>query len=427
MWSFYAAYCTGFFEPLKFIVDRNGTFLHKSRMSESFSSEKSGPRWCLESTADGGKSLARVPIQKLPFRIGRLDELELTLPFPSVSKRHAVLHIAEDGLYLRDLSSTNGTFVNRKRVKEAMLDEGDILHFAQVEFRIGRHVGGATRRNSKDEGTLTLRRIDLPQQFIAGTRELNRLLEQEMVTAVFQPIVSLPAGEILAYEVLGRGTHEKLPSNPKNLFRVAETMERESELSQLFRKNAATIVSDIKVHLPPLFFNTHPSELGTPELVSSLRELREILPDRELALEIHEGALAEPEIIAELKTHLDELDIRLALDDFGLGERFLQLAEVPPDYLKFDISYVRGLVDATVAKRRLLSMLMAAARELGAQPIAEGVETELEAGACTMMGFTLAQGFLYGEPVPFTQPDGRDGGAFEQPPEKFREHHQHAR
>ena len=96
-------------------------------------------RWCLESTTDGGKSLARIPIQKLPFRIGRLDDLDLTLPFQSVSKRHAVLLFAEDGLRLRDLSSTNGTFVNRKRVSEAILEEGDILHFAQVEFRIGRH------------------------------------------------------------------------------------------------------------------------------------------------------------------------------------------------------------------------------------------------------------------------------------------------
>ena len=161
--------------------------------------------------------------------------------------------------------------------------------------------------------------------------------------------------------------------------------------------------------------------------MSSLREVRDIIPDRELALEIHEGALAEPEIIAELKTHLDELDIRLALDDFGLGERFLQLAEVPPDYLKFDISYVRGLVDATVAKRRLLSMLMAAARELGAQPIAEGVETELESGACTMMGFALAQGFLYGEPVPFTHLDECADDTLEPAAQRVPEQRQHAR
>jgi EAL domain-containing protein (putative c-di-GMP-specific phosphodiesterase class I) len=48
-------------------------------------------------------------------------------------------------------------------------------------------------------------------------------------------------------------------------------------------------------------------------------------------------------------------------------------------------------------------MLMAAAREVGAQPIAEGIETEKEAGVCTMMGFTLAQGYLYSKPVPLSE------------------------
>ena len=134
-----------------------------------------------------------------------------------------------------------------------------------------------------------------------------------------------------------------------------------------------------------------------------MQEVRDIVPKIELALEIHEGALAEPQVIAELEKELDKLEIRLALDDFGLGERFLQLAEVPPDYLKFDISLVKSLVDASSSKRRLLSMLMAAAREVGAKPIAEGIETEKEAGVCTIMGFTLAQGYLYSEPVPLSE------------------------
>jgi len=84
--------------------------------------------WCLESTADGGRSLERVPIHNLPFRIGRLDELDLTLPFQSISKRHAELHLDNDTLTLKDLASTNGTFVNRRRVEEDVaLQEGDPL------------------------------------------------------------------------------------------------------------------------------------------------------------------------------------------------------------------------------------------------------------------------------------------------------------
>jgi EAL domain-containing protein (putative c-di-GMP-specific phosphodiesterase class I) len=134
--------------------------------------------------------------------------------------------------------------------------------------------------------------------------------------------------------------------------------------------------------------------------VESLRELRRIGPNLDLVLEIHEGALAEPQVIAELKRDLDELTMRLALDDFGIGERILQLAEVPPHYLKFDISMVKDIVKAPPSKRRLLAMLMAAAREVSAVPIAEGIENETEASVCSSAGFTLAQGYLFGQPVP---------------------------
>jgi EAL domain-containing protein (putative c-di-GMP-specific phosphodiesterase class I) len=387
---------------------------------ESSAPDKRATGWCLESTADGGRSLERVQIQNNPFRIGRLDELDLTLPFQSISKHHAEILLDDDSLTLRDLRSTNGTFVNRRRVEEDIaLQEGDILHFAEIEFRVGRSTSEALDDDGRESGTLSLSRLELPQHFIGGTRELAELIEREMATIVFQSVVSLPSGEVMAYECLGRGTHGDLPRNPAGLFRVAETMDREADLSRLFRRKAALLASQAEDDLPLLFLNTHPNELGEPELVDSLREVREIVPKLALALEIHEGALAEPQVIAELKKELDELEIHLALDDFGLGERFLQLAEVPPDYLKFDISLVKNLVDASSSKRRLLAMLMAAVREVGAQPIAEGIETEKEAGVCTMMGFTLAQGYLYGDPLQLSDIVDLASDTIEQPVPKI--------
>jgi EAL domain-containing protein (putative c-di-GMP-specific phosphodiesterase class I) len=371
-------------------------------MSEAQTRETRLTRWCLESLVDGGKSLQRIPIVNDPFRIGRIAGLDLTLPFHSVSKRHAEIYCEGEELMLRDLESTNGTFVNRKRVKRTPLQEGDILHFAEFEFRVGRHSTEEFIADAAtlDRGTLALDRLELPQQFVGGTRHLAELLESGLTAPVFQPIVALPGGAIEAYEVLGRGTHPELPSSPKELFRIAETLDRAAELSRLFRRSAIEVLVAAKVELPLLFLNTHPSELGKPELLKSLRDLRSIGPNVELAIEIHEGALAEPQVIAELKRNLDSLGMRLALDDFGLGERILQLAEVPPHYLKFDISMVKDIVKAPPSKRRLLAMLMAAAREVSAVPIAEGIENETEASVCTSAGFTLAQGYLFGQPLP---------------------------
>ncbi len=371
-------------------------------MSEIQSRETRVAQWCLESLVDGGTTLQRFPIVNVPFRIGRIVGLDLTLPFQSVSKRHAEIYWEGSELRLRDLDSTNGTFVNRKRVKGAPIHEGDILHFAEFEFRVACHSNGGDRDDtvSPDRGTLALDRLELPQKFVSGTRQLAELLEQGLTTPVFQPIVSLPGGLTEAYEVLGRGTHPELPSSPKELFRIAETLDRAAELSRLFRRRAVELLAAAGTAPPLLFLNTHPSELGKPELIESLRSVRNIGPNLNLAIEIHEGVLAEPQVIAELKRELDTLGMRLALDDFGLGERILQLAEVPPHYLKFDISMVKDIVKAPPSKRRLLAMLMAAAREVNAVPIAEGIENETEASVCHSAGFTLAQGYLFGQPVP---------------------------
>ena len=358
--------------------------------------------WCLESTTDGGKSLQRVPIHSLPFRVGRLDGLDLTIPYKSISKRHAEIFVDDDGLKVRDLESTNGTFVNRKRVSGAQLNEGDILHFAEFEFRLGLRPREVIQAEAWDErrGTLALSRLDLPRQFEQGTKEFAELIGEERTSAVFQPIVTLPDGEPSAYEVLGRGAHPDLPESPQELFRIAATLGMESELSRLFRKKAVEMVASTGRKLPLLFLNTHPAELDGPGLVASLTELRRIAPDQEFALEIHESALADPTSLSELLGHLDALRIQIAYDDFGTGQaRLLELAEVPPHYLKFDMRFVQQIDEAPPSKRRLLSALVAVARDLKAQTIAEGIEREEEAKICTSVGFTLAQGFFFEEPL----------------------------
>ena len=63
------------------------------------------------------------------------------------------------------------------------------------------------------------------------------------------------------------------------------------------------------------------------------------------------------------------------------------------------MSLVKDIVEATSSKRRLVSTLLVAARDVGAEALAEGIESEKEAGVCTMMGFTLAQGYFYSEPI----------------------------
>ncbi len=356
-------------------------------------------RWFLESLVEGGRQLRRVALHPLPYRIGRRPGLDLTLPSDGVSKEHAEIYLDGEGLRVRDLGSKNGTFLNRSRVEDAPVQEGDIIHFAQLEFRLGRQeLEEPVEDIDLGPSTLSITDMALPKQFLEQTRELPELLREGMVTTLFQPIVTLPGGAVAGYEVLGRGLNPRLPENPQELFQIAAGVGAEAELSRLFRRKALEAVAT-KRDVGTIFLNTHPAELEQEGLLASLAEAKRLFPHLRLVLEIHEGALADPASIDGLRTQLAKIGIGLAYDDFGAGQaRLLELAEVPPNYLKFDIRFVHKIDEAPPSRRRLVASLVSVARDLLVYTVAEGIETEAEADVCAKLGFTHAQGYLYGRP-----------------------------
>ncbi|HSD28436.1 MAG TPA: EAL domain-containing protein, partial [Vicinamibacteria bacterium] len=362
--------------------------------------------WYLE-TVDEGGALRRVWIRALPFRIGRRHGLELYLAAESVSKSHAEIYAVGSTLRLRDLGSRNGTFLNRALVEDAALGEGDVLHFADFEFRIGRSdmPEVAPLAPGKERPTTAANKGPRQHRFEKGTRELRELLREGLVTTVFQPIVLLSRGTVVAYEALGRGRHPQLDESPLELLRIAATMNAEAELSRLFRRQAVELAAG-RTDLPTIFLNTHPVEMARPGLLESLEELRAIAPQLDLALEIHESVLTHPAAIAELRALLLERNIALAYDDFGAREdrrKLLELSDAPPHYLKFDQRFVKDLDQAPTGKRRLLRSLLLLAEELRVKTVAEGIETGAEARACAELGFTHGQGFHIGRPRPVDQ------------------------
>jgi EAL domain-containing protein (putative c-di-GMP-specific phosphodiesterase class I) len=355
--------------------------------------------WVLESKLGEDGSMQRTPLAPLPFRIGRTAGLELTLQSAHVSKAHAEIYTDGLTLRIRDLGSRNGTFLNREAVKDNALHDGDVLHLGDYEFRVARDLS-PDDTNPDEEGTL-LHTAPLSRHFVSGAVKVRELIDKGAVTMLFQPIVMLPGARVTAYEALGRGRHPDLPESPVELFAMAEGLgpEAQAELSRLFRRKAVEQVKDRAEPLV-LFVNTHPVELERPGLLESLEELRSYAPNVDLVLEIHESALAHTDFITSLRNHLKEINVGLAYDDFGAGQaRLFELAEAPPDYLKFDRRFVTGLHAAPVTRQRLVSSLVAATRELLVKPIAEGVETQDEADACMRAGFSFGQGYHFARPA----------------------------
>ena len=364
-------------------------------------------RYFLETLLEDGERIRRIVVEPLPFRVGRRPGAELMLPFDSVSKAHAELYYDGQTLRLRDLGSTNGTFVNRTRVEDAPVHGGDIVHFAEFEFRLGaQDLDTGSQEETEDPDTLPWRGQRLPERFAPGTAELRELLRTEAVAPVYQPIVTLPGAAWAGLEVLGRGRFPDLPEAPAELLRIAASIGAERQLSTLFRRVAIMAIAGRRALLP-LFLKTHLRELGEPGLVGAIAELQALVPAVKLYVEIHEGALADPAQVAALRDQLDRLGVGVVYDHFGAGQaRLLELAEVPPHFLKFDHRFVQGIDRAQSSRRRLLASLVAAARELGAETIAGGVETAGEAETCADIGFTHALGYLFGPPVgPEALPD----------------------
>ena len=97
---------------------------------------------------------------------------------------------------------------------------------------------------------------------------------------------------------------------------------------------------------------------------------------------------------------LREQGARLAIDDAGAGFASLQhIVRLSPDFIKLDITLTRN-IDADPVRRALATALISFASEIGADIIAEGIETEAEFQTLRGLGVPFGQGFYFGDPAP---------------------------
>ncbi|HMO15494.1 MAG TPA: EAL domain-containing protein [Pirellulaceae bacterium] len=346
--------------------------------------------WYLSGQIEESEGIRRFDLVSNPFKVGRRSGLHLSIPGGSVSKEHAELFQVNDQLWVRDLESTNGTFVNGVRISvETRLTEGDLIQFASLVFRVGRDQQ-ITDFHTKQEDACD--RALVMMQF-------ERLINEGGIVPYFQPIVTMQEQKTIGYEVLGRSRLFGLKT-PSEMFSAASRLNLEVELSQLMRHIGVVQAVQLSEGTN-IFVNTHPLELTRDGLCESLRSLRHHCPETPITLEIHEAAITSPAQIVELRAVLNELDMKLAFDDFGVGRaRLDELSEVRPDYVKFDMRLTRDIHKATAKRQEVVSLIVKMVNELGIVSLAEGIENIESHEILTQMNFKLGQGFFYGRPQP---------------------------
>lgn len=360
------------------------------------------PGFYLESSSGQEHLPRRIDLRQMPATVGRAVECTLPLDVGRLSRQHARFDWRDGSLWLEDLGSTNGTYVNRNRLEAPrQLRPGDVIHFADHEFRLRRAQAEAAsapdpfspETEVKQEGVFVT-------NFPLETAAFLELLEREQVAGYMQALVR-PGGEVFGYELLGRSTHPDLQNGPGQMFALAASLGKDVELSRLLRQRSFAQASAAGLRAP-LFFNNHPAECRDMDsLMAEMTRLRKLYPDLALVFEVHEAAVTDLDVMAEVKRTLRSLDVGLAYDDFGAGQaRLLELAEVPSDYLKFDMGLVQGLTSRDSSKYKLLAALTQLIHGFGIETLAEGIETQQEADFCAELEISLLQGFLFSRPQP---------------------------
>jgi EAL domain-containing protein (putative c-di-GMP-specific phosphodiesterase class I) len=236
----------------------------------------------------------------------------------------------------------------------------------------------------------TSRRADLaPDAEIA----LRALIAGHGLRTLLQPIVSLPSGQVVGYEALSRGPQGSALETANALFGAGERFNLTVELELACARQAVSLAD----RLPAgqwLSINLGLAALATPGAVESLArpgvvlEITEHLP------------LDEAQAYAGFFAKARSLGARLALDDTGCGFADMEAARaIRPDIAKLCITVTRN-ADRSLAHLAEIAGTVTELRSVGAEVLAEGVETKEQADALTETGASLAQGWYFGRPVP---------------------------
>ncbi|MFD1363961.1 EAL domain-containing protein [Actinoplanes sichuanensis] len=224
---------------------------------------------------------------------------------------------------------------------------------------------------------------------------LHGVLRTEAIEPMFQPVLRLSDGAVIAYEALAR-FHKDTCLNPDIAFAAANEAGLGVELELLAMRRALAALDEVPAG----------AYLSTNLSVEAILDPRvqEILlahAHRRIAVELteHTQVFDYPGLVA-VTEQLRAYGIRIAVDDAGAGFASLShILQLRPDIIKLDITLTSG-IDMDPVRMALARCLAGFASDIGAMLVAEGIETEAEREKLQELGIRLGQGYLLGRPAP---------------------------
>jgi diguanylate cyclase (GGDEF)-like protein/PAS domain S-box-containing protein len=248
------------------------------------------------------------------------------------------------------------------------------------------------------------------KQRVAVEASLRDALRLKQLDVHFQPFINLITREIVGLEALMRWKHPTQGMVPADQFiPVAEetglivpmghfVLQRTMQTMSAWRKAGASLV--------PVSLNIAPAQLQRGELhatIAALLKTHQMSPHL-IQLELTERAIFDAhggkgENRQDSMARLRDLGIKIAIDDFGTGYSSLSyLKNWRVDALKIDRSFVRDLVTDS-SDLAIVSAIIAIAKHLQIQVIAEGIEGFQQVEILRRLGCAVGQGFLFARPM----------------------------
>lgn len=252
--------------------------------------------------------------------------------------------------------------------------------------------------NEAGQGGISTRAGTMSFEEIREMEEVEKILDNNLLKYVFQPIVSAVDGEIFSYEALMRSNSGwNIP--PLQIIKHADMLGRISDIEKATFVNVLNIVSENEVIFKKrkVFINSIP---GSKLEYNDFVKIEEMLSKYSgtAVVELTEQAELQDEELETLKQQYRRMGIGLAVDDYGTGySNISNLLRYMPDYVKIDRSLLSDIQNSS-QKQHFVREVVDFCHSNNILALAEGVETREELATVIRLGADLIQGYYVARP-----------------------------
>ena len=228
---------------------------------------------------------------------------------------------------------------------------------------------------------------------------VTRILDENLLTYFFQPIVKASDGEIYSYEALMRSNTEKRVS-PLDIIKYAGLQGRLLDVERATYYNVLGIIEEKEEVFgsAKVFINSIPGLRLKEDDFETVKGLLKRNSSRVVIELTEEAELGEDEL-DYMKNLFRELNLEIAIDDYGTGySNVSNLLRYMPNYVKIDRTLLSG-IDSKPQKQHFVSEIIKFCHEYDIKSLAEGIETKEELRTVIHMGVDLIQGYYTAKPA----------------------------